>query len=159
MSQAGTLERVAIHDVMHRYALAIDTKDWGLLESVFCPEVTADFRSFGSKAVFTGSRNGWIAQVRATIEGMDATQHQMTNHLYTVDGERAQGTTYIRALHVCRNDWGGDRYTAGGHYHVGLLRAHGEWRVREYRLEVTFHEGDRHVLRAAARRAARAGAG
>lgn len=145
-------DRFAVHDVMHRYALAIDTKDWSLLETVFADRVTADFRSFGGKQIFEGSASEWVENVRSTIQGMDATQHLMGNHLYEIDGDNARGTTYIRALHVCKNDWGGDTYTIGGHYSVEMGRDPEGWRIDKYTLHIAWHEGDRHVLRAATRK-------
>lgn len=148
--------RIAVHDVMHRYALAIDTKDWALLETVFAPEITADFRSFGAKAVYSGPGQGWVEQVRSTIDGMEATQHLMANHLYEVAGGRAVGTTYIQALHRCKSDWGGDTYTIGGHYSVEMMRTDDGWRIEHYTLHCTWHDGDRHVLKTASRRAANA---
>ncbi len=145
--------RLAVHDVMHRYAIAIDTKDWELLKKVFSDTITADFRSFGNKTVFEGPAADWIEIVRSTIQGMDATQHVMSNHLYGIDGTRAHGTSYIQAIHICKNDWGGDTYTVGGHYTVEMSQRDEGWRIDKYALNVTWHDGDRHVLRAAARRA------
>jgi hypothetical protein len=147
-------DRLAVHDVMHRYALAIDTKTWSLLETVFADRLTADFRSFGSKQVFEGPAAEWVEILRSTLEGMDATQHLMGNHLYDITGDRARGTTYIQARHVCQNDWGGNTYTVGGHYTVEMLRRSEGWRIETYTLNVTWHDGDRHVLRAAVRKAA-----
>ena len=142
---------IAVHNVMHRYALAIDTKDWDALGGVFADEVVTDFRSFGAQDVFRGSGSDWVAQVSATISGMDATQHLMGNHLYAIEDERAVGTTYIQARHVCRNDLGGDVYTVGGHYDVQMVRVDDEWKISEYAINCTWYEGDRHVLKAAAR--------
>ena len=146
-------KRLAVHDIMHRYALAVDTKDWQLLETVFAEQLRADFRSFGSKQIYEGPAAGWIDLVRSTIQGMDATQHMMGNHLYDIAGNNARGTTYIRALHVCKNAWGGDMYTVGGHYTVEMVRRPAGWRITTYALHVTWHDGDRHVLRAAMRKA------
>lgn len=146
-------DRLAVHDVMHRYALAIDTKNWTLLKTVFADQVTADFRSFGGKEVFEGSAAAWIDNIRSTVQGMDATQHTMSNHLYDIHGDRARGTTYIRALHVCKNDRGDDDYTIGGHYTVEMVRGSEGWRIAKYTLQVTWHDGNRHVLRAASRKA------
>lgn len=145
-------DRLAVHDVMHRYALAIDTKNWTLLETVFEDQVTADFRSFGNKEIFAGSAVKWIDIIRSTIQGMDATQHTMSNHLYEIHGDRALGTTYIRALHVCKNDQGDDDYTVGGHYIVEMARGSEGWRIAKYTLQVTWHDGNRHVIRAASRK-------
>ncbi|MFT7598764.1 MAG: hypothetical protein ACI8TP_001688 [Acidimicrobiales bacterium] len=143
---------IAVHNVMHRYALAIDTKDWDALAGVFADEVVADFTSFGAGEVYRGGRSGWVAQVSATISGMDATQHLMGNHLYEIGDDRAAGTTYIQARHVCRNDWGGDVYTVGGHYDVQMVQVGGDWKISEYAINCSWHEGDRHVLKAATRR-------
>ena len=152
MTDSAT-ERQAVHDVMHRYALAIDSKDWAGLAAVFDDRVRADFRSFGVKQVFEGSGADWADQIRSAIAGMDATQHLMANHLYSIAGERARGTSYIQALHRCRNDWGGDSYTIGGHYDVEMVRRRAGWRIAAYTLNVTWHQGDRHFLRAAMRKA------
>jgi hypothetical protein len=54
---------------------------------------------------------------------------------------------------VCKNDWGGDTYTVGGHYAVEMQRGPAGWRIIMYALHVTWHDGDRHVLRAAMRKA------
>ena len=143
----------SVQQVMHRYALAIDTKDWGALTDLFTENMSADFRTFGAKSVYEGSREGWVEQVRSTIAGMDATQHVMTNHLYEVDGAKATGTTYIQARHVCRNHWGGDVYTIGGHYAVDMVLSGDQWRIGAYTLHCTWYEGDRHVLKAAVRKA------
>jgi hypothetical protein len=147
-----TATRLAVHDVMHQYALAIDTKNWALFESVFCDEVSVDFSSFVAKGVWTGPRLDWVAQVRSTIQGMDATQHVMTNHLYEIVDDAAHGTTYIQARHVCRNDWGGDTYTIGGHYEVDMRLIDSVWKISRYTLQCTWHEGNRQVLKAASRR-------
>ena len=153
MTTETLADRVAIADVMYTYALAVDTKDWHALETVFAEQIRADFRTFGVKDIYDGSAAGWIANIRASIAGMDATQHMMSNHLYEVSGDQAKGTTYLRAIHICRNDWGEDFYTVGGHYEVELSRLNLGWRITSYGLRVTWSQGNRHVLRAAMRRA------
>ena len=146
--------RHAVHDVMHRYALAIDTQRWEDLVSVFAPSITADFRSFGAREVWEGPGAGWVEQVKTTIAGMDATQHAMSNHLYDVESDVATGTTYIQARHVCNNEWGDNTYTIGGHYEVRMVSLDGAWRISAYTLVCTWHEGNRQVLKAAMRKAA-----
>ena len=146
--------RTAVHDVMHRYALAVDTKHWHQLVSVFTPTITADFRSFGAREVWDGPASGWVHQVKTTIAGMDATQHTMSNHLYDIKGDLATGTSYIQARHVCNNEWGGNTYIIGGHYEVSMSRVEGAWLISAYTLVCTWHEGNRQVLKAATRRAA-----
>lgn len=144
-------EAIEVHNVMHRYALAIDTKDWEALAGVFADEIVTDFRSFAGGDIYRGESGGWVAQVSSTIAGMDATQHLMGNHLYEIDDDQAVGTTYIQARHVCHNQRGGDVYTVGGHYEVKMIRVDGQWKISEYGINCTWYEGDRHVLKAAQR--------
>ena len=147
-----TSDFLAIQDVLHRYASALDGKNWPDLRTVFTAEVRADFRSFGVKQVFTGPAGEWIARLEGTLSGMDATQHLMGNHHYTLAGERATGTTYLQATHVCANEAGGDHYVVGGHYEVDLHKAGEAWWIAAYTLVVSWQAGDRGVLRAARRR-------
>jgi hypothetical protein len=157
MTENRLADRAAIADIMYTYAKAIDSKDFALLQDVFAADLRADFRSFGVKDIYDGPVAGWIGSIRAGIAGMDATQHMLSNHLYEITeaGDRATGTTYLRAIHVCHNDWGDDHYTIGGHYDVDLARGPAGWRITSYKLTVTWNQGNRQVLRAAVRRGAR----
>ena len=149
-------DQLAIQGVLHRYASALDNKDWPELEHVFTEEIRADFRSFGVSKIFRGRADDWAARLQSSLGGMQATQHLMGNHRYRLQGtRRARGSTYVQATHVCPNDWGGDRYVVGGRYDVSLDKIEGAWRIAAYALIVTWHSGDRHVLRAAARRQSR----
>src|SRR3546814_15444785 len=79
------LDRMETADVAHRYATAIDTKDWALLGAVFADEVEADFRSFGSREVYRGGAPGWVDAIREPIAGMDATPCLLANHGHAFD--------------------------------------------------------------------------
>ena len=148
------LDRAEISDVVHRYATAIDLRDWALLADCFTENLVADFRSFGVREVFRGSAVDWIALVASTIDGCDATQHMMANLVHDVRGDLATCTAYIRAEHFLINDRGDDSYTVGGYYTNELAPTERGWRIAEYRLTVTWSRGNRHVLALATRRAA-----
>jgi hypothetical protein len=147
------LDRMETADVAHRYATAIDRKDWALLRTVFDDEVEADFRSFGAREVYRGPADGWVAAVRDTVAGLDATQHLMANHVQAFAGpDRCALTCYLRAEHVLLNDRGDDLYTIGGYYDWTLVRAADGWRAVAYALTVTWARGNRGVLALARRR-------
>lgn len=151
------LDRMETADVAHRYATAVDSRDWPLLRTVFADRMTADFRSFGAREVYRGSGDGWVEAVRQTVEGMDATQHMMSNHVHRFEGTaHCTLTSYMRAEHFLRNDRGGDRYTIGGLYVWELARAPEGWKVEAYSLKVAWARGNRHLL-AMARRAVQGG--
>ena len=47
-------DKAAISEVLHRYAMAIDLRDWSLLRERFTDQMQADFRSFGVRDVYKG---------------------------------------------------------------------------------------------------------
>ena len=145
------LDREAVGNVLHRYAKAIDTKDWALLETVFTEDVEADFRSFGGREVQKGRAN-WVGIVKGTIAGLDATQHLTGNHVAHVDGDTATLNAYIIAAHWFHDARGDAEYTVGGDYDIELRREADGWRICRYTLNVAWHRGNRDILRQAARR-------
>jgi hypothetical protein len=145
------LDREAVGNVLHRYAKAIDSKDWALLETVFTEDVEADFRSFGGREVQKG-RDTWVAAVKSTIAGLDATQHMTGNHVARVDGDRATLNAYIIAAHWLHDARGDGEYTVGGDYDIELRREADGWRICRYTLNVAWHRGNRDILRQATRK-------
>lgn len=145
------LDRAAITDVVNRYGIAIDRRDWALLRGCFADDIEADFRGFGAREVVTGA-DQWVEAVRATIDGLESSQHTITNHMIEIDGDRATCTAYIRALHHLPNPRGDSLYTIGGYYTEALVRTADGWKIAKYSLTVTWQTGNRDVLRQAARR-------
>lgn len=148
------LDRAEISDLLHRYATAVDRRDWALLRDCFAEEIEADFRSFGVREVFRGPADDWVGLVRSTIDGCDATQHQSSNHVFEIEGDHARVTSYVRAEHVLINDRGDNYYTVAGWYDHALVRTADGWRIVGYTLHVSSSHGNRHVLAMATRRAA-----
>jgi len=145
-------DRLAVQDVLSAYARAIDGKDWVALEAVFTADMEADFRAFAGRETVKG-RDRWIAAIRLTIAGLDATQHLLGNHRVSLDGDRATMNAYVQAVHRLKTDRGDGEYTIGGHYDVELRREAGGWRIAFYRLNVLWDRGNRDIMRQAARRA------
>lgn len=148
---AGIADRLAVSDVMHRYATAIDTRDFGLLEQVFDDTVESDFSTLGGKP-WSGPRADWIEAVRLTVAGLTTTQHLTGNHVHRIEGDTAHLNAYLQAMHHLSGARGDPDYLIGGHYDVDLARRPAGWRITRYRLTVTWQRGDRDVLRQAAKR-------
>jgi len=144
-------DRAAISDVVHRYATALDTHDWGLLRSIFMDELEMDFSSIGIPAGQFGAER-WVEDARVLFAGFDATQHLSANHVHEIRGDAATCTSYMRAEHFVLNNEGENYYTMGGYYVTRLLRTPDGWKVSGMALNVTWNRGNRHVLRLAAKR-------
>jgi len=154
MTLRDLADRQELADLMNRYALAIDLRDWAGLRAVFAEGgIEADFTSMGVKQVFRGTADEWVERVRQTITGFDATQHFFANHLVELDDDRATDTRYMQARHQL----GDAHYTIGGYYTGHMVRTPSGWRIARYRLTVSFHDGDRRLMGIAYRKAAAGG--
>ncbi|MBT4490057.1 MAG: nuclear transport factor 2 family protein, partial [Rhodospirillaceae bacterium] len=140
---------------LHTYATAIDTRDWELLATCFAENLEADFRAFGGREVVKG-RDAWVEIIKGTIAGLDATQHLTANHVHQIDGDTATLTAYLQALHRLDTARSDPEYTVGGYYVCNMVRGeenqNGGWRMQRYTLNVTWHRGNRDILRQAQRR-------
>ena len=148
------LDRQAISDVVNRYATGIDRRQWDLYRSCFTDPVTIDFSSFaGEGEAETISVDDWVARVRGTLSGFDATHHQSSNHVHSIEGDDATCVSYMVAEHFLPNHLGDNFITLGGYYTNQLVRQEGEWKITNCKLTVTWNRGNRDLFRLAAERA------
>lgn len=128
MTDVGLLaDRLAIQDVLCRYARGIDRCDEALLRSVWWPGATADY---GSGTVDAGD---WSGQVVTALATMRRTQHFLGNMLIEIDGDRATAETYCRAYHEVDGDGRPAEMEVGGRYLDRLEKRDGEWRIADRR--------------------------
>ena len=150
----GLTELTRWHDVFDlyvAYAAAIDGPDWERYRAVFADEISIDFSSFTHRPAQPMTPDEWVDGVRSLVEGFEATQHLLGNHVIGFDGEdTGHYTAYIQAQHwMSRTSW----YTIGGHYENRVARgSDGRWRLTAMTLHQTWDAGDRSLLRAAAER-------
>ena len=130
----------------YEYALGIDTRDWGLLRSIFTDEIEMDFSSYNGHPASTLLANDWVNGVKALFTGLDSTQHVMTNPMVDVDGDRGRLRMYMKAEHFLRNDSGGNDFALGGYYQDRLLKTGGEWKIEAVTLTVFWNRGNRHIM-------------
>ncbi len=124
-------DRLAIQDVMTRYANGVDTRDLDLYATSFTPDVVVS--GFGDAGVIEG-REAWVAYVRKALERFGVTQHLMGNHVVELRGDEATMRTYVQATHVLADD-PKSTLTLWASYHDELVRDGAAWRIRDHRLE------------------------
>jgi hypothetical protein len=144
-------DRAAISDVVHRYATALDTRDWDLYRSIFTDEIEMNYSSTGGQPERIKA-DDWVDRWRAQFAGFDATQHLSANHVYDIRGDEATCTSYMRAVHYLTNNEGENHYTIGGYYTNRLVRTPDGWKLCGVTLKVTWTSGNRHVMRLALER-------
>lgn len=107
---------------------------------------------FTEDAVFiidTRHLNG-IDEIRGKIErtlgGLSASQHIVSNHQVSIDGDIATSRCYLHAQHTLNGTEGGDNYVMAGRYLDKLVRVDSAWRITERQLMLDWTEGNNRVL-------------
>jgi ketosteroid isomerase-like protein len=123
-------DRLAIQDVMTRYATGVDTRDEELFAGCFTADVVVS--GFGREP-FEGLE-AWIGFFRRALDRFTVTQHMISNHAVEVEGDRAKMRTYVQATHLMTAA-PGTMMTIWGVYHSELVRDGDTWRISLHHVE------------------------
>ena len=126
-------DRLAIGDLAHAYAQAVDRKDLDAVARLFTPD-----------CVYEGRLGiGTIADALEALRGAFAryvrTMHCMGTQVVTVDGDRGEVETACVAYHVRPN---GNHFTVGVRYRDEVVRTPGGWRIRRRTVETVWSRED-----------------
>lgn len=136
-----------VFDLSLRYAEGIDRRAWDAFAGCFAPEVTIDFSSFTHRPASPEPIpvDVWVAAVRSTIDGFNATQHLIGNQRIAFDSPTSgHYTAYVQAQHWVDTDrW----YLIGGWYENRITRIDGQWRLSGVTLHQSWDAGQRALLR------------
>ncbi|WP_329578452.1 nuclear transport factor 2 family protein [Kitasatospora sp. NBC_01250] len=123
-----------------------DLRAWDRLGEVMAEKVALDYSSFGAGAPAEVSRADLIASWRSLLGGMKATQHILTNHLVTVEGDQAICTAHFHATHVVDLALGDNTYTLGGRYRFGLRLVEDAWQIESIVMTALWASGNREIF-------------
>lgn len=138
ISLQDLVDRAAVFDVVLDYATGVDRRDWALYRSIFTDAVEFDFSTWRGVKM-TMPADDWVAEVKDTLACFDATQHNMTNPVITLDGDRATIVVHMIAHHY----FDGEMQKLGGYYTDRLVRTEAGWKIAACQLVITWEEGDR----------------
>ena len=132
-------DRIEIGDLLTRYAKAIDTKDWKLLDSCFTADAHLDYTS-------AGGVKGAYPEVRAWLEKALApfpmTVHFISNTTVDLEGDGARTRTYVlNPMGFPNPDGTLHLFTVGAYYNDRLVRTGEGWRIIERIEEQAFLDG------------------
>jgi 3-phenylpropionate/cinnamic acid dioxygenase small subunit len=134
-----TSDLLEIQQLIYRYAWLIDTRDFDRLDTVFAPGAEVHYNVFG------GVRQSWPVIkdfLRMGLSLHRVTQHQMSNPLVELDGDRATARTYGNLVHVQELLDGKPSYVVQhAIYHDALARGTSGWRITSRRLDNLFVQG------------------
>ena len=127
-------DRIRINDLLIRYTVAIDQKDWGLLDTCFTPDAHLDYTSAGGVKGSYPEVRQWLEKALAAFP---MTVHLIGNSVVELSGDEATATTFvINPMGSAKPDGSLHIFTVGAHYHDKLVHTEDGWRIRE-RIEKT----------------------
>ena len=141
-----TDDRTQIVETVYGYATGVDSRDWALYRSIFTDEIDVDFSSYDGNPPRRMRADDWVRGVQPLFEGLDATQHSMTNPRVSIAGERATCVMYMQAVHFLANREGDAEFTLGGYYTDQLVRTPSGWKLCGVKLTVLWSRGNRAIM-------------
>lgn len=151
------LDRAMISDQVHRYMKGLDTCDFPLVMSVLERPFHMQANQLGIDEPILPEDYAMRFGPGKFLPGFDVTVHMSTNHLITLDGDRAHVETKLYACHYVQEEQHDDRRNIGGnqtpsvHMHCnkqmpwdGWLRRQedGSWLFSKIRMGTFASEGD-----------------
>src|SRR5688572_5447596 len=122
-------DRIEIQDLLTRYALAIDTKDWALLDTCFVPDAHLDYTSTGGKKGPYPELRQWLAEV---LSRFAVTMHFIGNVSVRIEGKTAQARSYLwNPMGVGKTEGALDWFAVSAHYVDELVRTGDGWRIEK----------------------------
>ena len=119
-------DRVAIQDLMARYAYAVDSKRWGLLDEVFQAGAEIDFVANGGIKGQWPALGEWLA---SAMSGFTACQHYLSNFATDVTGDHARSRFYVFTQMITIGGGADEIVSDGGYYNAEFTRTGSGWRV------------------------------
>ena len=146
LSDAQLRDRLAITDVVNSVGTLADLGEYSQLEQLFTEEVTVDYTSLFPGEVQNIPSQQLMTQWQSVLPGFDATQHMISNHQITIDGDEATAVAYVRATHKL----GDEMWVVGGYYVDELVRTDEGWKLKAIQYNALYEEGDRSLVEQAA---------
>ena len=132
-------DRIEIQDLLIRYTVAIDEKDWEKLDTCFLPDAKVDYTTSGGIKGEYPEVRAWLAKALAPFT---MSQHLISNSTVELDGDRAKTRTMVyNPMGVPRKDGSLHIFTVGAYYDDVLVRTPEGWRIAERFEEQAFMQG------------------
>ncbi|MGW2962710.1 nuclear transport factor 2 family protein [Streptomyces sp. NPDC001220] len=136
-------DRLAIIDVLCRYAVSIDRHRWDDFASCFADEI--DLNVIRTRRWVRWERDKLLQTVRRVFESYTATQHISANHQITIEGDEAVAWSTLNATHYIKDFPGGEFQQQVGYYEYHLVRDQG-WRITKVRQVEHWQRGNQHIF-------------
>ena len=111
LKTASAEDFVSLHKLVVLYCRGVDRRDIPLLRTLFHEDCQMDY----GVDHYLGPIAPWYDHVEPALANFAITQHPITNSYFEVDGDYAEGESYLISYHVL-NGQPNNIYTAGARY-------------------------------------------
>jgi ketosteroid isomerase-like protein len=88
------LDKHELHELVLTYCRAIDRQDFALVRTLYHDDAIDDHGD-----MFKGGPDDYVAWLPTIMANWDATVHSISNTLFEVEGDKANGELYVVAYH------------------------------------------------------------
>ncbi|MGD9792302.1 MAG: nuclear transport factor 2 family protein [Acidimicrobiia bacterium] len=121
-------DRLEIRELMDRYAMACDSKNWDAYRTIYAPDAIIDYTEFGGGRGGIDTTLEWLSAGLGPFAGL---HHNLTTHYCEIDGDTAKAITYWLAYQTLPDGSGGEFIMeCGGYYKDRLVRTD-RWLISE----------------------------
>ena len=124
-------DRLAVQDVMIKYASSCDRRDMEEYGSCFAED--AVITGFGGTGGDIHGRQAWVDYVAKALQNFTGTQHFVGNQRVWLDGDTAKLETSVQATHFLASR-PGTTLTLFATYYDDLVKRNGAWEITNHRL-------------------------
>lgn len=141
-------DRAEIADVMGRYCLGMDLRDWDMYRSCWAEKVNFDVGDFQfDECPFDNlSVDDWIAGLRAFFDGLESSQHVKYPVSFDFDGDRATVYAIMQGKHWMSVSGGEPLQTVVGYYHEVYIRTAAGWKMSSSKERLHWNEGNFDII-------------
>jgi ketosteroid isomerase-like protein len=116
------LDKYELHELVLTYCRAIDRQDFALVRTLYHDDAIDDHGD-----MFKGSPDEYVAWLPTIMANWDATVHSLSNTLFEVEGDKANGELYVVAYHRTRAP-DAKEIVVGGRYLDRYEKRDGVWK-------------------------------
>ncbi|NBE52668.1 nuclear transport factor 2 family protein [Streptomyces boluensis] len=147
-------DRYAIIETCDRMGWHTDRREWDEAATLFADKVVLDYTSLVGGEPTTETPTEIVESWALVLDGYETSQHLMTNHRVTLDGDTAECTASYQATHRLENLFGGPLWRVGGTYRFHLRRSGDVWKIDALTMQMLWAEGNQGLMDLAAKRVA-----
>jgi 3-phenylpropionate/cinnamic acid dioxygenase small subunit len=134
-------DRLAIHELLYRYARMVDFREWQLFDRIFAPDAVCDYRSSGG---IQGSARVVMDWLDRALAPWPTNLHFVTNVSIDFDpGRKSAATTCYFFGPMARGEMGKDQLVIvnSGLYVDRVRKTAVGWRIAEREMRMTLMQG------------------